>query len=139
MARFDHELRHLYVNPTVERMSGISTDHFIGRTNKELGMPQSLVRLWNEKLIQTFETGLKTDLEFEYDTPDGVRYFQSIIAPEFTDADSVDSLLCVTRDITERKLAEECVETPKDEAQRTSIKPARDQHGAKDPCATPRR
>ena len=69
VARFDKNLRHLYVNPTAEKMTGISTDFFIGKSNEELGMPQDLVNLWQETLLRTFESGAKTTVEFDYETP----------------------------------------------------------------------
>ena len=36
---FDRSLRHLYVNPAVEAATGIPRASFIGRTNRDLGMP----------------------------------------------------------------------------------------------------
>ncbi|HVM46301.1 MAG TPA: PAS domain S-box protein, partial [Candidatus Thermoplasmatota archaeon] len=39
IARFDRDLRHVYVNPAVERASGAPASAFIGKTNLELGQP----------------------------------------------------------------------------------------------------
>jgi PAS domain S-box-containing protein len=57
IARFDAELRHLYVSPSVERATGLSAASFIGKTNVELGMPEDLCRIWHQGLEQVFATG----------------------------------------------------------------------------------
>ncbi len=106
IAKFDKELRHIYVNPAIERATGIPRDSFIGKTNRELGMPENLISLWDKTLRTVFETGQETTIEFDFPTPGGQRYFESRIAPEFAKDGSVESVLVVSRDIAERKRAE---------------------------------
>ena len=50
IARFDPELRHLYVSPAVERFAGRPPQHFMGKTNQEAGMSSELVELWDAAL-----------------------------------------------------------------------------------------
>ena len=40
IARFDHDLRHLYANAAVGRATGIPPERLVGRSNAELGMPE---------------------------------------------------------------------------------------------------
>ncbi len=106
IARFDRSLRHTYVNPAVEQTTGIPCETYIGKTNRELGMPEALCRLWDESLRQVFATGQQSTVEFGYPTPGGTRYFENRLAPEFTPDGTVESVLAVARDITEHRQAQ---------------------------------
>ncbi len=106
IVRFDPQLRHVYVNPSVERIAGIPRQTFIGKTNQDLGMPQELVACWDEALQDVLATGLERTLEFDFPTPSGIKSFHSRIVPEFTQGETIKFLLGVTRDITECKQAQ---------------------------------
>src|SRR4029077_8670936 len=47
-------------------------------------------------------------LEFELDGPDGVhRYFESRLIPEFAPNGTIESILSIATDVTERRIADE--------------------------------
>jgi PAS domain S-box-containing protein len=113
--RFDRELRHVYVNPAIEKATGKSPSEFIGKTNRELGMSEANLSLWQEVLRRIFETGQEEQIEFSIVTPNGLKYYQSRFVPEFVvDGDhSTDGtpvyVLGISRDISARKLALEAL------------------------------
>lgn len=108
IVRFDTGLRHLYVNGAMEELTGIPKEQFLGKTNKELGMPPDLVSFWNRELRQVIETKAPRTISFQFSDAAGAdRYFEASVAPEFSAEGQVVSLLSVVRDITERKEAEE--------------------------------
>lgn len=109
VVRFDRNLRHLYVNSAMEQLTGIPVNAFIGKTNRELGMPESLVTSWDKALHQVFLTGEEQTIEFDLMTVNGMCYFQSRIVPEFAQNGEVQTLLGVTRDITDRRKTEEAL------------------------------
>ena len=43
VARFDAQFRHIYVNHAAQAATGLPAQGFLGRTNRELGMPEDLV------------------------------------------------------------------------------------------------
>ena len=106
ISRFDRELRHRYVNPAVERAMGLPASALIGKTNRELGMPEPLVGLWELTCRQVFATGREQTLEFAFPTPTGERHFHARLAPESAPDGSVRSVLAIARDVTDRKKAE---------------------------------
>src|SRR5436309_1286321 len=55
--RFDRAFRHLYVNPAITRTTGLPREHFVGRTNRELGYPEKLCEKWERHLEAVFESG----------------------------------------------------------------------------------
>ncbi|MCC3408054.1 MAG: PAS domain S-box protein [Microcoleus sp. PH2017_10_PVI_O_A] len=106
IARFDRELRHLYVNLEVERATGKPASEFIGKSNTELGMSPHICHLWDEACVKVFRTGKPETIEFDFPTPDGTKYYQSRVIPEFAEDYSVETVLGITRDITEIKQVE---------------------------------
>ncbi len=109
IARFDPQLCHVYVNPSVERITGIPKQTFIGKTNRDVGMPQKLVTYWDEAMQDVLATGKERLIEFDFPTPNGIKSFQSRIVPELARDGTIGFLLGVTCDITERKQAEEAL------------------------------
>ncbi|MBN2311623.1 MAG: transporter substrate-binding domain-containing protein [Candidatus Hydrogenedentes bacterium] len=102
--RFDRELRHTYVNPSVEGPTGIPPEQFIGKTHEELGFPEDLCTLWKETLREVFSTGNARRIEFEL--PSGI-WVDWLVMPEFGKQGEVEAVITSARDITERKEAEE--------------------------------
>ena len=107
IARFSAELRHVYVNPAIEQVTGISPSTFIGKTNVELEMPSDLCQLWEQKLQQVFETKQGVVFEFSFPTSSELIYYQTRCVPEFASDGSVESVLSIAHNITALKQAEE--------------------------------
>ncbi len=101
VSRFDEQHRHLYVNRAAERISGRPVAQFIGRTNRELGMPPSLVELWEQALNQVFRSGRPSTLQFAYEGPHGQHLIHSQLSPEIDATGRVRSVVTVARDLTE--------------------------------------
>ncbi|MEG4109959.1 PAS domain S-box protein, partial [Microcoleus sp. S13_C5] len=113
--RLDRECRYLYINPTVEKQSGIPPAEFIGKTINELGTPETLVNLWRTAIEQVFETGCEQNIEYEIPSVAGLTYYASRVVPEFGSDGSVQSVLAIARDISDRKVAEAALEKARDE------------------------
>lgn len=107
VARFDPDLRHLYVSPAIEPVTGRSTQEYVGKTNQELGVPAELAELWDAALRRVFATGQPETLELAMPAPDRVRHFDCRIVPEPGPDGQVASVLTVSRDVTDRWLAYE--------------------------------
>ncbi|MBM0745242.1 PAS domain S-box protein (plasmid) [Phormidium sp. CLA17] len=104
--RFDPQLRHLYVNSALTKITGIATDALLGKTCRELGMDEGMVNTWEAAACSLITTGQKQLVEFELPTLDGFRSYEMAIVPELSDQHAIESLLCISRDVTERKAAE---------------------------------
>jgi PAS domain S-box-containing protein len=107
ISRFDRNLRHLYINPSVQAVTGMPPTAFLGRTVSESGMPEEKRRVWEPALQGVLESGHSQSIEFGYDAPDGSRrYFQTRLIPERAIDGDVHSILAVSRDITTLKQTE---------------------------------
>jgi diguanylate cyclase (GGDEF)-like protein/PAS domain S-box-containing protein len=109
--RFDRKLRHLYINPAVNLLADASPQEFIGKTYRELGFPEDVAGAWEKVLSDSFETGLEKVIEFEMPTPHGRRFIEARLVPEFSKDGFIESVLSISRDITDRKKVEEKLHT----------------------------
>ena len=107
ITRFDRQLRHIFVNPAIERVTGLAPNDFLGKTNRELQMNPELVAQWEAELQQVFDSRQSVRSEFSFSGLDGQIFsFESRITPEFGSDGSVESVLTISRDISERVNAE---------------------------------
>uniref|UniRef100_B8HVE3 histidine kinase n=1 Tax=Cyanothece sp. (strain PCC 7425 / ATCC 29141) TaxID=395961 RepID=B8HVE3_CYAP4 len=104
--RFDLQLRHLYVSPILTKITGLPPEAFSGKTCRELGMDEAMVNTWESAAAKLLKTGQKQVIEFEALTLEGSRSFEMAIAPELSTEGMIESILCISRDITERKQTE---------------------------------
>ncbi len=105
IARFDRELRYIYVNPAVCRTVGKPAGWFIGRTSRELGFGDELVDLWERALRETFKTGRELTFEFTATRGGRPRTYRCRLVPEPGRDGSVKSVTAAVRDVTEFKEA----------------------------------
>ncbi len=106
IVRYDTNLRYLYVNPHLERLTGISIDKFIGKTALEVGLPEEVWQSSKENLEKVVQTKMESVFEFEYPTPVGKKFAHSRMTPEFSSDGTVKSVLVISRDITSLKETE---------------------------------
>ncbi len=69
--RFDSEGHILYVNPRIKKELDISPEEMVGRTPRELGMPESICYQVEEMIRDVFYSSREQMLEFTYQTSDG--------------------------------------------------------------------
>jgi two-component system cell cycle sensor histidine kinase/response regulator CckA len=109
IVRFDADLRHVYCNPAVERQLGVPVQTFLGKASLELDRLREQREFIDRSLRQALETGEELEVEQDYPTPFGLKHFQTRIVPERDASGHIESLLAITRDVTEHKRAEEAL------------------------------
>ena len=107
LARFDSRFRHLFVNSVIEKITGRTVAEIVGKTNRELDMPEQLCDEWDKALRHVFDHGVSQSLDFSFPTPAGVRQFSCRLVPEFNEHARVETVLGVTHDITTRCMYEQ--------------------------------
>jgi len=106
IVRFDANLHVTYVNPAIERITGAAAESLVGKTSRDLGIVEPLVLAWELVLRQVWRTGREQAFELTTHTLQGDRVFDSRIVPELGPDGEVQSLLSISRDITEQRSAE---------------------------------
>ncbi|MBS0014174.1 MAG: PAS domain S-box protein [Desulfobacterales bacterium] len=107
IVRVDPQMRYQFVNAAYERMTGIARQRCIGRTCRELEMPEAYCALLEQEAGKAMSTGREINTEFGFRGLFEQRYFWGRLIPEFDTDGRVRSVMMVARDITERKKAEE--------------------------------
>jgi PAS domain S-box-containing protein len=106
LSRFDRQLRHVFINSAGLAAMGLQRSEVLGRTSRELGMPEHLCTLWENALERVFESGKSLTIEFEYEGRNGRRDFVNALVPERDYLGSVETVLCVAHDVTDKRRAE---------------------------------
>lgn len=106
ITRFDQEGTFFYINPTIETYTGKKPDHFLHKHINESGLNSSVVEQWLNILDNVKETQSKVAKEIGFPAEDGEHIMHVNAIPEFDEGDSLESVLVVSHDITERKLIE---------------------------------
>jgi PAS domain S-box-containing protein len=101
---FDRDLRHLYVNPYVEKQTGIPHRQFIGKTHAQLGFPAAMTEIWEKAIRKVFATGRSERIEFQLPNQTWIDW---LLMPGNVIDGEVEQVITVAREITERKLLEE--------------------------------
>jgi PAS domain S-box-containing protein len=117
IAQFDREYRHLFINSEIERISGMPRAHFIGRSNDELGMPPDRVAIWHDAIDRIFAGESEVRIQFTFNALDAERFFESRLAPDHDSEGQVRSVVAVTRDVTESRLATRALAEAKERAE----------------------
>jgi PAS domain S-box-containing protein len=102
ISRLDRDLRHLYVNPAVESAWGVNVGDYLGRSKAELGLPENMVKPWEQAARAAFATGQEQRFNFSFSKDGKTHYYSARMLPEFDRDGKVESVLGITYDETER-------------------------------------
>jgi len=102
ISRIDSRMRHLYVNPAIEKLAGIKAEAYLGKTKAELGLPASVVHAWDSAACAAFETGEEQKLDFDQRADNELRYFSGRVIPEIGRDGQIESVVGIAYDVTER-------------------------------------
>lgn len=106
IARFDRNLRTIYCNPATARQSGRPLSDFLGKTPLETGAPQEVAAMIDRDLRRVLESGKEEEVEQVVPGPGGPRCLLTRIIPEKGESGRLESLLVISRDVTEYKRME---------------------------------
>jgi two-component system cell cycle sensor histidine kinase/response regulator CckA len=105
IVRFDRRFRHVFISPAVERILGIPRERVLGKTMAQVGMPPKAFRRWKEYVRAVFTDGREREFDFEVYG----RTFRALHMAHRNADGSIDSVVGIGRDITERLRAEQAL------------------------------
>jgi hypothetical protein len=101
VTRHGKDFRYLYVSPSIEPIAGIPATDFIGKTYRELGMPESVCQFWDQQLAHVFKEGQVHEVQFQM--PGSAAYVTSRMIPEFDHGGEVNSVLIISREMSNER------------------------------------
>ena len=106
ISRFDTKLKYKYINHGSATL-GLSADNLIGKKIEEIAPSNKITRVWVESSRNVLKYGEIQKMEFEFPSIHGLKTYHSYVIPEYDTEGQIDSLLAISRDISERKRLEE--------------------------------
>lgn len=115
IARFDKQMRYIYINPAGEKLFQMPFHSIMQKNNKELGVEENTVTNWEKELQKVFKEKKSRTIEIEYLTKKKAKkIFHSQLIPETTSSGVVENVICISTDITEyNKMKEEQLKASK--------------------------
>jgi PAS domain-containing protein len=104
VAVLDRDLRGVDVDEGLLRISGLTREQVVGRTNSEMGYPPHLANLWDRHHRAVLATGVTHVLEYELPTVAGPRSFRTVITPLRDDSGTPVAVRLASRDLSEERL-----------------------------------
>ena len=106
ITRISKEGTVFYINPTIETYTGKNKDNFLQKHLKELELEGEVLESWNDVLKEVITKNQKISLDMDFPSIMGERVMQVNAIPEYNDQSTLESVLVVSHDITERKIIE---------------------------------
>src|SRR5262245_58143917 len=106
VARFDPQLRYVWVNPAYERVTGRRSEELSGRTDREAGtLPTALLERWELALGRAAGSGREQEIDLLIPTPIQERLYHVRLVSEDAADGSVESVIAIGRDVTDERRA----------------------------------
>ncbi len=107
---FDRQRRFVYANPPMLALFGLSADEMLGKTFADLNYPPDLADLLNSYIDRIFQLGINIEDEVFFRSPTGqAAYFAYLWGPVRGEDGSVERVVGVSRDVSERREFEEAL------------------------------
>lgn len=103
ITRYSRSLTYIYVNKAVEDVTKIPAVNFIGHNIIDIDLDQATTSFIEEMHLEVFRTGRKLKFEFRMNIEGKQHIFQASMVPELSKDGSVNTVLNVSRDITQIK------------------------------------
>jgi PAS domain S-box-containing protein len=106
---YDSTLHHTYVNPAVERLTGLRQEQFPPLNVHGIGLDDGHARLMEQAIRHVFQSGDERQVEIVYAGAHERTIYHCRFMPLPDPDGGIESVLCIGRDITAHKISEEAL------------------------------
>lgn len=106
ICRFNKEGQFYYANPAIKHFTDQEPQELDKKLLVDSGLDLAIVDTWLNIIESSVETKAKVTKEFEIKKDNKKQFFSVNGIPEFSESNALESVLMVSSDITERKMAE---------------------------------
>jgi PAS domain S-box-containing protein len=112
---FDRRRRFTYANPAMSGLFGLSAETMLGKTFADLDYPAQLAERLNGHIDGVLNGGPPIEDEVFFRSPTGhAAYFSFLWGPAYADDGSIELVVGVSRDTSERRAVEEALRRSQD-------------------------
>jgi PAS domain S-box-containing protein len=120
--RYDRQYRHIFANSITFRANNMTAEEFIGKTHQELGFDPHLCDKWEKAIDKAFETGQPQVEVFEWEDAYGTKIsLEWWVYPEYAHDGSIETLVGISRDITDRKQVEIIIQQQNEQLRNSTL------------------
>ncbi len=98
----DQQGHFLYTSPTALKALELSIEQISDKTWRELGLPATAGKIFDQHLAKVFDTGLAETFELEIPSAQGKRRFELILSPFCDPEGQIEMVVTTARDISEQ-------------------------------------
>lgn len=109
IARIGRDLRYIYINQGIEKITGQKPDYYIGKTNEELKLTPGNKTIWDQNLRKAFITGNPASFEFISARHQMERSYLVRLFPETGTDGTVHTVLVMLQETTENQQAQKAL------------------------------
>src|SRR6266705_2258007 len=106
---FDKQGRYRFASEAGAHLLGLKQSDFLGTTWQELGLPAEFMEPFEVHRRKVMATGQTVVEEILFSVAMGMRWFEFVAKPIVDEYGEVESVVVSSKDITERKQAEEAI------------------------------
>ena len=106
IGRVNQDMHFIYLNPALRRKLGLSADDPPAIAAREVNLPAATRDYLMRVAREVFASGVERWIEFEVPFRDSIRYYEARVVPEFGPDGGVETILTITRNVTDRRRVE---------------------------------
>ncbi len=103
---YDAQLRYRYANKAALRAVGGLNVDVVGRTDRELGLDEAFLAVWEASLGEVIATGESRTADFCLGSGPAQRWFQAHLSPRLDDVGTTCGVVASTRETTDLRRAQ---------------------------------
>jgi diguanylate cyclase (GGDEF)-like protein/PAS domain S-box-containing protein len=111
IVRYDRDLRVSYANSATLALAGVSAEHLVGRDRRDLQTDGEFTSVFSKDLLtpllRVLDTGQGSEHEYSVETAAGTVHLNTRLVPQVGPDGDVVGVIAVSRDLTDRKRAED--------------------------------